>query len=58
VSAGAAVAGTGPSAEAIAALVELGFNAAEAAELVSRVIRARPELDSSAAIVEEVFRRR
>ncbi|MBP7560697.1 MAG: hypothetical protein KBA64_09450 [Armatimonadetes bacterium] len=58
VSAGAAVAGTGPSAEAIAALVELGYNAAEAAELVSRVIRARPELDSSAAIVEEVFRRR
>jgi Holliday junction resolvasome RuvABC DNA-binding subunit len=49
---------SGPSAEAIEALVGLGYNAAEAAQMVSQVVRSKPDLEATEAILEEVFRRR
>ncbi len=49
---------SGPAGEATEALVALDYKRTEAADLVARVLQARPDLTTVEAILDEVFRKR
>lgn len=49
---------TGPAGEAILALLDLGYAASEASDLVNRALQGTTDLGTTEAILQEVFRRR